>query len=242
MTTHCVVTNCHINILCFHKARIYNEYANSNSYSKEHQGENKVDRSFANNLKEFRTNYNLSQQQLADRLFVDRSSIAKWESGQRIPDVNVISQIAKVFGVEIDALLGEPDDASEDLHVILVDNERIILNGVLPVLKEALPGATIEGFTKPSDAMMYAKDNVVSIAFLDIEMGRFSGLDVCKELLQINPCMNVIFLTAYADYSFDAWGTGACGFLLKPLALEDVEEQLKRLRFPLKKWGGVQNS
>ena len=42
--------------------------------------------SFADTLKQFRTEKNLSQQQLADMLFVERSTIANWETGRRIPD------------------------------------------------------------------------------------------------------------------------------------------------------------
>ena len=34
--------------------------------------------------------------------------------------------------------------------------------------------------------------------------------------------MNVIFLTAYREYALDAWETGACGFLVKPLTVEDT--------------------
>jgi len=64
-------------------------------------------------------------------------------------------------------------------------------------------------------------------------MGDFSGLDLCRTLLEINPRTNVVFLTAYRDYSFDAWKTGACGYLMKPLTPEDVQNQMTRLRFPI---------
>ena len=59
-----------------------------------------------------------------------------------------------------------------------------------------------------------------------------SGFDLCKMLLEINPRTNIIFLTAFGDYSLDAWGTGASGFMLKPITAEGVKEQLKNLRYP----------
>jgi DNA-binding LytR/AlgR family response regulator len=71
---------------------------------------------------------------------------------------------------------------------------------------------------------------------LDIELGTASGLELCRRLLEINPCTNVVFLTAYADYSLDAWKTEASGFMLKPLTTEGVREQLKKLRYPF--WTG----
>ena len=68
-------------------------------------------------------------------------------------------------------------------------------------------------------------------------MGAASGLDLSRTLLEINPCTNIVFLTAYADYSLDAWNTEASGFLLKPLTPEGVKEQLKKLRYPFSTGG-----
>ena len=49
----------------------------------------------------------------------------------------------------------------------------------------------------------------------------------------------VVFLTAYADYALDAWKTEASGFILKPLTVEGIKEQLKRLHY-LFSMGGTQ--
>ena len=95
-----------------------------------------------------------------------------------------------------------------------------------------MPNAMIAGFNKPKMAVEYAKVNRVDLAFLDIELGTASGLDLCRALLEINPCTSVVYLTAYPDYSLDAWDTGACGFMVKPLTPESVRRQLKNLRFP----------
>ena len=111
--------------------------------------------------------------------------------------------------------------------------KTIILGGALPVLSEALPEAEIYGFTDPAEATAFARANKVQLTFLDIEMGRISGLDVCRKLLEINPRMNVFFLTAYREYALDTWETGACGFLVKPLTVEAVRQRLSALRFPM---------
>ena len=79
--------------------------------------------------------------------------------------------------------------------------------------------------------------NRVALAVLDIELGAASGLDLCRALLDINPRTNIVFLTAYPDYSLDAWKTEASGFLLKPLTPEAVKEQLKKLRYPFSTGG-----
>ena len=115
----------------------------------------------------------------------------------------------------------------------MVDDETILLAGEIPIISEAMPNATITGFSKPSEAIEYARSNSISIAFLDIEIGKTSGLELCNTLLEINPMTNVIFLTSHQDYAIKAWGTAASGFLLKPLRQEDVEDQLKKLRYPI---------
>lgn len=63
-------------------------------------------------------------------------------------------------------------------------------------------------------------------------MGEKLGLDLCRELIAFNPCTNVVYLTAYMEYAFDAWSTGASGFMLKPITPEGVRAQLKNLRYP----------
>ena len=187
-----------------------------------------MERAFGEVLRRLRTDRGLSQQQLADCLFVDRSSIARWENGKRVPDLTVLARLAEALGVELEELLRSAE-VHEAPRVLLVDDERIILTGGIPLLESLLPGAAITGFTNPLEALDYARAHPVSIVFLDIEMGQLSGLDLCRDFLRINPTTNVVFLTAYMEYSFDAWDTGACGFLLKPMDPDAVRSLLARL-------------
>ena len=189
-------------------------------------------KSFSENLKKIRLERGISQQQLADLLFVDRSSIANWESGRRVPGAVIMSRLAEYFNVDISYFL--ENENIETPNVIIVDDEEIILAGTMPILSKVMPGASITGFNKVSEAIKFAENNAVAIAFLDIELGRNSGIELCKKLMEIRPVTNVIFLTSYPDYSFDAWDTKASGFLVKPASPEDIQDQLKKLRHPVK--------
>ncbi|MCR5296105.1 MAG: response regulator [Clostridiales bacterium] len=190
--------------------------------------------SFAEKLRRLRTEKGLSQLQLAEMMFVTRSTITRWESGSRMPDAAMIMRLSRCLGIDAGTLLGDVTEPDECPNVIMVDDERIILSGGLPILEEVLPEASVIGFTRSSEAIEYARGNDVALAFLDVEMGKVSGLDLCRELQKINPRTNVVFLTAYLEYSFEAWDTGACGFLLKPITAEAVRKQLRKLRCPLK--------
>ena len=184
---------------------------------------------FAERLRRLRTEKGVTQQQLASMMYIDRSSIARWESGLRVPDLVLLPRLAKCLGVEVSRLIpGEVPDL-RPLTVIIVDDEPPILAGGLNTLCSALPGAEITGFTKPREALAFAENNRVDLAFLDIEMGKTSGFELCGRLLAANPATSVVFLTAFPNYALDAWHTGARGFLVKPLDAGDVAALLDRL-------------
>ncbi len=187
---------------------------------------------FSDNLKKLRVERGLSQREVADRVSVTRSAVARWENGSRIPDAVMLARLSRCLQVDADTLLTGSADYGVPLRVIMVDDRKIVLTGGLPVLKEVMPDAEITGFTRPSEAIEYAQENRVALAFLDIELGKVNGLDLCRKLLEIWPRTNVVFLTAYSGYSLDAWSTGACGFMLKPITAEAVRAQIKNLRYP----------
>ena len=167
---------------------------------------------------------------------VTRSTIARWESGSRLPDAVMISRLSAVLGADVNMLLLAAAQSDECPNVVMVDDRKLILTGGLPILEEVMPQAAITGFTDTAEALAYAKANRVALAFLDIELRNTSGLDLCRALLEINPRTNVVYLTAYSEYALDAWSTGASGFMFKPITPEGVREQLKNLRYPF--WTG----
>lgn len=186
---------------------------------------------FSKILKKKRYEMGISQETLAKKLFVTKAAVSNWEKGNRIPDTNMVIKIAKCLDIDISVLMS---DGNETPNVIIVDDDMIILKGSIPIIKSVIPNASVIGFTHPSKAIEYAKNNKVALAFLDIELGNTSGLELCSTLLEINPRTNVVFVTAYSNYSLDAWGTRAVGFILKPITAESVSEMVKRLRYPLK--------
>ena len=192
---------------------------------------------FAETLRKLREEKGISQKELGKRMFVNHSTIARWENASRLPDATMIPRLASCLGVDVNTLFQLAAQSEESPNVIMVDDSKVILADGLAVLGEVMPNATITGFIWPLEAIEYARMNRVALAVLDIELGTASGFDLCRTLLDINPRTNIVFLTAYADYSIEAWKTLASGFLLKPLTPEDVREQLKRLRYPFSTGG-----
>lgn len=60
---------------------------------------------FQDKLKELRKNRGLTQEELAQALFVSRTAISKWESGKGYPNIDSLKAISKYFCVSLDDLL-----------------------------------------------------------------------------------------------------------------------------------------
>ncbi len=68
---------------------------------------------FKDNLVELRKLYNLSQEELAERIGVSRQTLSKYETGESIPDVEKCKAIADVFGRSLDDLVSyEKEDSA----------------------------------------------------------------------------------------------------------------------------------
>ena len=66
---------------------------------------------FKDNLVQMRKILQMTQEDIAEKLGVTRQSVAKWEAGDSIPDLDKCKQLADIFGVSLDDLANyEPDD------------------------------------------------------------------------------------------------------------------------------------
>lgn len=57
---------------------------------------------------ELRTKNVLSQEDLAEKIFVTRQAVSRWENGETIPNTETLKLLSKFFGVSINTLLGSP--------------------------------------------------------------------------------------------------------------------------------------
>lgn len=77
------------------------------------------------NLKKLRKEYNLSQEQLAEKLNISRQAISKWESGKAYPDIDNLILLRNIFNTTIDELIMVNDKTNYNkLEVDYSDNEN----------------------------------------------------------------------------------------------------------------------
>ena len=120
-------------------------------------------------------------------------------------------------------------------NVIAVDDEQNALNRFERLISQESRLNLLSTFTKPAEAAEYVKNNHVDIAFLDIEMPGMTGLELAELLMDSNPYIEIVFVTAYNQYALEAFRAHATGYLLKPLSREDFTAQIDIMEKKLSK-------
>ena len=119
------------------------------------------------------------------------------------------------------------------MQVIAVDDEKLALENLLQAIGEAAPEAKVNGFVSPEQALEYARESHIDVAFLDIQMGSLNGLEVARALKTLHRSVNIVFVTAYSKYALEAFDLYVSGYLLKPVSTEAVQRALGHLRHPV---------
>ena len=74
-------------------------------------------------LKELRKSKKLTQQEAADSLFVSQKTISRWETGEGIPDISIILDVAKFYNVTVDEILeGKRKIESNKTEKVIIEN------------------------------------------------------------------------------------------------------------------------
>ena len=120
------------------------------------------------------------------------------------------------------------------MKIIAVDDEKLALDTLVDSIEKAVPDASITGFRKPDDALQFIRENDCEIAFLDIKMRGMTGLELARQLKDIQGDINIIFVTGYSEYSLDAFRLYASDYLLKPATPDAVRQALGHLRTPVR--------
>ncbi len=84
---------------------------------------------FSEKIKEIRKMQNLTQEQFAEKIFISRNTVAKWESDRGYPDIQNLITISEVFEISLDDLIKNDkklktkiilDSASKKWHILVI--------------------------------------------------------------------------------------------------------------------------
>lgn len=119
---------------------------------------------------------------------------------------------------------------ADKLKIAVVDDESSSIELLTATLEELLRAEKpdIISFMHPARALEYLLSHAVDVVFLDIEMPVISGVDIAERLVEQGNAPEVIFVTAYPQYSLDAWKLDAADYILKPYDPKQISKALQR--------------
>lgn len=118
------------------------------------------------------------------------------------------------------------------MRVVIVDDEPLARERLRRLLQE-FPGYEVVGEAGDGEsALDVVDDEEPDLVLLDIRMGGMDGLQVARQLSEMDVPPAVIFTTAYAEHALSAFDASAQGYLLKPVKLEKLRDALQRVRKP----------
>ncbi|HVY75707.1 MAG TPA: LytTR family DNA-binding domain-containing protein [Puia sp.] len=121
------------------------------------------------------------------------------------------------------------------LKAILVDDELNSLQNLQLKIQEFCPSLKVVAQTqRPEEAIVLIAQHKPDVVFLDIEMPRMNGFKMLEQISDID--FEIIFITAYNHYAINAIRISAFDYLVKPVAIKDLQQTVDRLgQFTAKK-------
>jgi two-component system response regulator AlgR len=118
------------------------------------------------------------------------------------------------------------------MRVVIVDDEPLARERLKRLLQE-FPGYEVVGEADNGEAALdVIDDEEPDLVLLDIRMGGIDGLQVGRQLAEMDVPPAVIFTTAYSEHALSAFDANAQAYLLKPIRIEKLRDALQRVRKP----------
>lgn len=113
------------------------------------------------------------------------------------------------------------------INILVAEDEEILRASLVQKLEKYWPQEVrVHSVSSGSEALKQLNLLKPDIAFLDIQMGDMTGMEVA---VQTTHCCHIVFVTAYDQYAIDAFDAGAIDYLLKPYSDNRLKECIDRL-------------
>jgi DNA-binding NarL/FixJ family response regulator len=116
-------------------------------------------------------------------------------------------------------------------RILIIDDHAVVRDGVKKTYDE-LPGQVVFGeATTKSEALQLAREQDWDLAVLDLSLGNQSGLEVLKELKQIDPRLPVLILSMHSEeqYARRAFKAGASGYITKDSSRAELARAVNKV-------------
>ena len=126
-----------------------------------------------------------------------------------------------------------PGAPPSPMRLVIIDDHQMVLDGLKAMLRPYAEQVEIVAeCSEWADAVRTVEKQAPDAVLLDVRLRGASGLDLCGQILAVQPGCKVVFLTVYDDeqYLYQALRVGAAGFLLKRIRGGELVDYLGRIR------------
>lgn len=118
-----------------------------------------------------------------------------------------------------------------NLSVLVVDDHKILRNGLTSLLKASEIVSKVYELDNGKSAVDFIRKNKVDIILMDIKMPELNGIDATKMIIDINPKAKIIALTMYDQESYisEMLDAGVKGYILKNTELDELIFAIKKV-------------
>ena len=122
------------------------------------------------------------------------------------------------------------------MTIVCVDDHPVMLKGLAQNIQRILPEANTHAFYDTDAAMDFVQENGCDILISEIEFGnKLNGLSLARKVKTLLPKVNIVFLTVCdeQEHAREVLDIKPSGYLVKPAKEEQLEYELKNLRYPI---------
>lgn len=117
-----------------------------------------------------------------------------------------------------------------NMKAILIDDELLALNYLEHQLLTITDVEVIGKYTDPMLGKEAIEKREVDIVFLDIHIPGISGIELAEILLEGQPNLQIVFVTAYENFAIQAFELNALDYILKPVRKERILKTINRIK------------
>ena len=121
------------------------------------------------------------------------------------------------------------------MTILCVDNTPIMLQSLKENATRAFPYANVQTFLAADSALNYAQKNGCDVLLCEINPPRLEGLFLAEKIKQLNPRVNIIFVTvcSESEHAKAVMRLKPSGYLTKEATSAQLLEELQNLRYPV---------
>ena len=118
------------------------------------------------------------------------------------------------------------------MMIFMVDSNPQALGEIEGIVSALGIDADVRAFRSSLEALAAARETVVDVALLEVELDELDGLDLGQYIRELHPAVNLIFVTGDKRKCFEALVMHASGYVLKPATVETLRREFDDLRHP----------